>query len=675
MPVTSAAVIGAGPAGLGAAFALSRAQIPVTVYEAGPQVGGLARSFPLWGQSVEIGPHLLQRVDPRIDALWDLLVGDAYDAFQRRTRILIHGRLYTYPYDLLDVVRGLGLQGTALCAASAARQRLTPAPSGDDIESWAVRSFGRRAFDVLFRGYVEKLFGVPAHLIDASFAGSLVSGSQPHSLLAAARDLAWRIAGGGGDERDRIVRPMGGSGVVLARLADYVADHGGRVLCGAAVRRIVGDGSLVGGIELADGSVHEHRLVVSTMPLPLLLAKLPRVAAELTEHGGQLRTRAALLVYLRVPHQSWPDQWISMIDPNFRACRVTNFTNFGAKADPRLHTILAVEFWCNATDAIWQMDDESLVKLCRVELQEAHLLPAAAQITAVHAVRVPRAFPVLHIGYRRSVKLIHDELAGIKNLWTIGRFGGFSNDNVHSSILEGMELVEARLDEMSVRAHDLRADLAPDGLAAAVREMVAAGSREASRVGEVWPGVHRHSSVTTRPRPRARGPTRCGGRHLVGQVGHAVNETTALRALVIVGVGGHGRETLDIAEAVNRVRPSFDFLGFLDDDPLVADVLASWGCCLLGPVDVPIDAEIAYVIAIGSSADRRRIDTTPGIAGRTAATLVHPSVTFGAMSTSGRARSWRPARGSPPTSGWAGTFTGTSPRPLLTTVASAITSR
>lgn len=102
---------------------------------------------------------------------------------------------------------------------------------------------------------------------------------------------------------------------------------------------------------------------------------------------------------------------------------------------------------------------------------------------------------------------------------------------------------------------------------------------------------------------------------------------------MIVGAGGHGRETLDIVEAVNRVRPTYDFLGFLDDDPHVADVgdvLARRGSSLLGRVGAPVDADVAYVIAIGSPEARRRIDTMPGIAGRTAATLVHPSVTFGA---------------------------------------------
>src|SRR4051794_41644683 len=121
--MTSVAVLGAGPAGLGAALALSRAGVDVHVFERADLVGGLCRSIDLWGEPVELGAHLLVRDDPTIDRLWTELIGDAHDRVPRRTSVLLGGRRYGYPFRPLDVARRIGPRrlGTLVAGAAAAR--------------------------------------------------------------------------------------------------------------------------------------------------------------------------------------------------------------------------------------------------------------------------------------------------------------------------------------------------------------------------------------------------------------------------------------------------------------------------------------------------------------------------------------------------------------------------
>ena len=167
------AVIGAGPAGMTAALQLSRRGAEVSVFEAGQRVGGLARSLDLWGQRVDLGPHRFFSTDARVNQLWLDIVGREYAMVDRLTRIYYRRRLFQYPLKPLNALWNMGLPDAAMCVTSYLKEQLRPGfQAKDDVsfESWIVRRFGRRLFEMFFKSYSEKLWGIPCSELSADFA-------------------------------------------------------------------------------------------------------------------------------------------------------------------------------------------------------------------------------------------------------------------------------------------------------------------------------------------------------------------------------------------------------------------------------------------------------------------------------------------------------------------------
>ncbi|HML94767.1 MAG TPA: FAD-dependent oxidoreductase [Thermodesulfobacteriota bacterium] len=433
-------IIGAGPAGLACAYRLITREIKSDVYEAGSSVGGLAKSIRLWNQTVDLGPHRFFSSDRRVNELWLEVVGSDYSMVDRLTRILYKGKLYRYPLRPADVVGNLGLRETLLCLLSYFRECVTPgAGSGGDetFESWVVKRFGRRLYEIFFKTYSEKLWGIPCHELDADFA---VQRIKKFSLSEALKSA---VFGDNGKKHktlvDRFAYPHGGTGMVYERMAFRVSDSGGAVYLNTPVKRVVNDGLRVRGLELMDGTVKEYDHVVSTMPVTQLVSRLEGVDEEVKEAARSLRFRNTILVYLRVRSGDlFPDNWIYVHSPELRFGRLTNFRNWSSSLyGDEEASILALEYWCNEGDEIWGWEDERLVGLAKEEVSRAGLVKAdVASEGYVH--RISKCYPVYGAGYKRLLKPVEDYLGKIEGLTVIGRYGSFKYNNQDHSILMGI---------------------------------------------------------------------------------------------------------------------------------------------------------------------------------------------------------------------------------------------
>jgi protoporphyrinogen oxidase len=444
------AVVGAGPAGLTAAHQLARRGVTVEVFEAGEAVGGLARSLTLWGQTVDLGPHRFFSRDPRVNRFWLDVVGDGYRMVDRRTRILHDGKLFDYPLRPANALRSLGALESARCLASYARELVTARVEPRTFEEWIVGRFGRRLFEIFFRSYSEKLWGIPCDRLDAAFAAQRI---KRFSLGEAVRDALGLDRERHATLADRFAYPLRGTGWVYAELARRVEAAGGRVRLAAPVRSVeLGEGR-VRGIVTAAGESLEFDHVVSTMPLTLLVRGLPGLPAEVAAAADALRFRNTVLVYLRVEQGSpFPDQWLYVHAPELGVGRITNFRNWV----PELHgdetaTILALEYWCSDGDPAWTATDEALIGLGGRELERAGLL-GTARVADGRVVRIRRCYPIYELGFRSHVERLVGHLAGIGGLTAIGRYGAFKYNNQDHSILMGLLAAENLLDGAG---HDL----------------------------------------------------------------------------------------------------------------------------------------------------------------------------------------------------------------------------
>jgi protoporphyrinogen oxidase len=429
-------VIGAGPAGLTAAYQLAKGGVEVEVFEASGEVGGMARSFPLWGQTVDLGPHRFFSSDARVNRLWLEIVEGDYALVDRLTRIFYGGRFFRYPLEPVDALKNLGLVQAAGCTVSYLRERLRPSCANDGtFESWVVRRFGRRLFDIFFKSYSEKLWGISCRELDADFAAQRIKklslgevikralgiGKQKHRTLV-----------------DRFAYPLRGTGMVYERMADYVAALG-HVHLNRPVRRVLHENRRVTGLELSDGRTTRCDHVISTMPLTLLVKGLDGTPDAIRRAAQALTFRNTILVYLHVAEKDlFPDQWIYMQEPQLLVGRITNFRNwvpqlYGASDN----TILALEYWCYDGDPLWKEPDEQLVARARCEIESTGLI-GGARILDGAVVRVRRCYPVYARGYQDHLAVITDYLDQFSGLTPIGRYGAFKYNNQDHSILMGM---------------------------------------------------------------------------------------------------------------------------------------------------------------------------------------------------------------------------------------------
>jgi protoporphyrinogen oxidase len=446
-------VIGAGPAGLAAAYQLSKGGADVEVFEAGPAVGGLSRTIELWGQKVDLGPHRFFSQDRRVNALWLEVVGGDYRMVERLTRIYYRNRFFHYPLKPANALWNMGPACAAGCIASYLREQLRPSCRGQDnqtFESWVVGRFGRRLFEMFFKSYSEKLWGIPCDALDADFAAQRIKKFSLGEAVKAALGI--------GNTKhktlvDQFAYPTGGTGMVYERMAQGIEQRGGWVHLRSPVRRIVHEGRQVRGLELDDGWFAPFNHVISTMPLTLLVRGLGDLPEHVRSAVDALRFRNTILVYLHVEAADlFRDQWLYVHSPELGMGRVTNFRNWVPDLyDDSPNTILALEYWCYDEDALWSQDDEFLVKRATEEMQATGLL-GAAPVVAGHVERIRRCYPVYERGYRRHLDPVIAHLRGYANLQVIGRYGAFKYNNQDHSILMGLLAAENLLEG---RGHDL----------------------------------------------------------------------------------------------------------------------------------------------------------------------------------------------------------------------------
>ncbi len=450
--VLDVGVIGAGPAGATAAYELAKAGHRVRLFEASPHVGGMARTLPLFGQRVDLGPHRFFSSDARVNRLWLEVVGRDYRMVDRLTRIFYSGKFFHYPLQAGDALKTLGLLEAGRCVASYGRTRLRPPKSLDSFEDWVVARFGRRLFEIFFKTYSEKLWGISCQELDSDFAAQRI---KKLSLLEAAKSA---LFGGGGAKHktlvDRFAYPTGGTGVVYERMAEAVRARGGEVHVSTPVLGVDARPGQAGAtITFADRPAQPFDFVVSSMPLSTLVQKLPDVPADVLRASERLRFRNTILVYLHVDGAAlFPDQWLYVHSADLQTGRVTNFRNWTKELYGEANSsILALEYWCNDGDAAWTEDDAVLVARATREIGQTGLIRGARVLDGA-VVRIPRCYPVYDRGYRERVATVVDHLKKYDSLLPIGRGGAFKYNNQDHSILMGL-LAAEKIDKGA--RHDL----------------------------------------------------------------------------------------------------------------------------------------------------------------------------------------------------------------------------
>jgi protoporphyrinogen oxidase len=441
-------VIGAGPAGLTAAYTLALRGLPATVLEQQSIVGGLARTESYQGFHFDMGGHRFFTKVPEVEQIWRDILGDDFIKRPRLSRIYYDGKFFHYPLKPWNALAGFGPWKAVVIALSYLRWQIAPHRTEDTFEEWVTNRFGRRLFLTFFKTYTEKVWGVSCSELKAEWAAQRI---KDLSLRTAVLNMFMRPATTIKTLIEQFDYPRLGPGMMWNAMRGEIETRGGTVRTDSEVVAIGRDGNRLSHVVVARNGTHETvrgTRFLSSMPITELVARLDPPAPDLVRAAAQqLSYRDFLTVCLIFDAPDlFPDNWIYIHDPKVQVGRIQNFKNWSPEMVPDAgKTSLGLEYFCTEGDALWTMRDEDLIELAKREVATIGLARVEDCIDGCVR-RVPKAYPVYDSAYREHLDVVRGYVAGLENLETIGRNGLHRYNNQDHAMVTGMLAVRNLVD-------------------------------------------------------------------------------------------------------------------------------------------------------------------------------------------------------------------------------------
>jgi protoporphyrinogen oxidase len=445
-------VIGAGPAGLTAAFQLGKRGVPVTVLEGTDQVGGISRTVERDGWRFDIGGHRFFTKVQEVEDLWhEILPDEDFLLRPRMSRIFYQGKYYDYPLKATNALKNLGPIEAVRCVLSYVYAQIRPPKNQDKFEGWVTAKFGKRLYQHFFKSYTEKVWGIPADELEADFAAQRIKNLDLRKAIVNAilpkrnqKEITSLI--------EEFQYRKYGPGMMWEVCRDKVIAQGSTVHMETKVRRIHhGEGGAYEVVaEHPDGSTStfgcDH--VISSMPFTKLVKGMePTPPAEVIEAADDITYRDFLSVALVVPEEfAFPDNWIYIHSPEVEVGRIQNYGSWSPYMVKEGRTCLGLEYFVFEGDDMWDKSDDDLIEQAKQELQFLGLVDPS-RVELGHVVRVPKAYPTYDEGYTDRVDTLRKWIdTTTPNVHPVGRNGMHRYNNQDHSMLTAMLTVENILD-------------------------------------------------------------------------------------------------------------------------------------------------------------------------------------------------------------------------------------
>jgi protoporphyrinogen oxidase len=443
-------VLGAGPAGISAAWRLTQLGYPVTVLERDGAVGGMGRTIKVGDYAVDFGPHTFHiRETPESKEILKTITpffGENPLTLVRGTRVLLRGKEYVYPLEIMQVLFGVSplLSARIIWDYSLATLKsfFAPAKKEDSFEEWGVRNLGRTLYDLCFGIYSARVWGLPTSQISSKQAQRVAKLNLKNIIL--------RTLGIKADPVTYFTKyfyPRKGISLLYEGMAKEIAAAGNQVCLNSPAIRIEREGDrakrVVYNANGAEQSI-ECDILLSTLPLPVLANMMsPALPQAVIDHAARLRYRSLKLIYIALKRKQLTDyHWVYLLDEQFRVNRMSEQKNVSPDMVPGDRTVLCIELSLWQDEPLWQASDEEIYRIALRDLMKMGYGVTESEVESYYVTQIATAYPVYELNFEEHLIPVLSGVHEVRNLMTLGRHGLFLNNSMDDNVGLGFQIAE-----------------------------------------------------------------------------------------------------------------------------------------------------------------------------------------------------------------------------------------
>jgi len=435
---------------MSAAWRLSELGRPVTVLEKDGAVGGMGKTITVGKYAVDYGPHTFHiRETEESRAIHEAIrpfFGEDPLILTRGTRVLLRGKEYIYPLEMLQVLTGVSPLLSARIIfdylMATVKSALAPPRKEHSFEEWGVRNLGRTLYDLCFGLYSARVWGLPTSQISSKQAQRVAKLNLKNIIL---RTLG--IKADPATYFTKYMYPRKGISVLYERMASEVKKHGNHVLLESPVVRLEREGDRIARVVYQQNGREETLEcagVLSTLPLPQLIGMIdPPLPPAVAAHASKLRYRSLKLIYIALKRQQLTDyHWVYLLDEHFRVNRMSEQKNVSAEMVPGDRTILCIELSCWRDEPVWRASDEEIYRIALKDLLKMGYGVREDEVEDYYVADIATAYPVYELNFEDHLIPALEGVHAVSNILTLGRHGLFLNNSMDDNVLLGMKVAD-----------------------------------------------------------------------------------------------------------------------------------------------------------------------------------------------------------------------------------------
>ena len=422
----------------------------MTVLEKDGAVGGMGKTITVGKYAVDYGPHTFHiRETEESRAIHEAIrpfFGEDPLILTRGTRVLLRGKEYIYPLEMLQVLTGVSPLLSARIVfdylMATVKSALAPPRKEHSFEEWGVRNLGRTLYDLCFGLYSARVWGLPTSQISSKQAQRVAKLNLKNIILRSLGIKADPVT-----YFTKYMYPRKGISVLYERMASEVTKHGNQVVLEAPVVRLERNGDRIARV-VYQRNGREETLecagVLSTLPLPQLVGMIePPLPPAVAAHASKLRYRSLKLIYIALKRPQLTDyHWVYLLDEHFRVNRMSEQKNVSAEMVPGDRTILCIELSCWRDEPVWQASDEEIYRIALKDLLKMGYGVREDEVEDYYVADIATAYPVYELNFEDHLIPVLEGVHAVTNVLTLGRHGLFLNNSMDDNVLLGMKVAD-----------------------------------------------------------------------------------------------------------------------------------------------------------------------------------------------------------------------------------------